>query len=69
MICPCKGCADRRAKCHAECQKYKAYRAALDAEAARKDKLKGVADACEQLHDHRYQSIHKNANLRRFKKT
>lgn len=69
MICPCNGCTERHVRCHSFCQKYKAYRAALDAEAARKDELKGVADACEQLHDHRYQSIHKNANLRRFKKT
>lgn len=69
MNCPCKGCADRRAKCHAECQKYKEYRAALDAKKTQTEKAKGISDACEQLHDHRYRSIHKNANLRRFKKT
>lgn len=29
--CPCKDCSDRHASCHADCDKYKSWRAEYDA--------------------------------------
>lgn len=31
MIAPCKDCTERKVGCHADCDKYKEYRRALDA--------------------------------------
>ena len=30
MICPCKGCTDRKIGCHAECSKYIEWKAEWD---------------------------------------
>lgn len=32
--CPCRNCEERRPGCHAECEKYKTWRAAFDADKA-----------------------------------
>lgn len=58
-ISPCKDCKERHEKCHADCEKYKAFQAELK---ATKDWLK------EQLGGEYYssQSVHYNTNMHRY---
>lgn len=40
MITCCKDCANRRAGCHADCERYAAWKAEQEAAKAVKDKIK-----------------------------
>ena len=40
MICPCRGCADRRELCHAECERYGAWKAYREAGRKKKRDVK-----------------------------
>ena len=42
MTPPCKNCTDRHAACHADCERYKAYRASLEERHAEEQKRREV---------------------------
>ena len=42
MTPPCKNCTDRHAYCHADCERYKAFRASLDERHAEERKRREV---------------------------
>lgn len=42
---PCKGCDERQIGCHSTCERYKAFRAALNEQNAKRAEIRSVDDA------------------------
>lgn len=61
MSFTCKGCENRHPGCHSECEKYKAEKAAWDAQQAKIRKAKAVEDG---LNHHLINTMYKNSKRR-----
>lgn len=47
MMCPCRGCKDRHANCHSECEAYKTWRIPLDGLRAEQARLRKVDEVIQ----------------------
>lgn len=61
---PCKGCEERQIGCHSTCERYKAFRADLDEQNAKRAEIKSANDATARSVDRLIGRYHWNHRRR-----
>ena len=65
---PCYGCADRSPVCHAECERYREWKAAYEADKASKGRSAGEREADYFLYRQSYRAMLARQRERRWER-
>lgn len=66
MICPCKGCSDRNARCHSVCEKYAQWKTEYSTMKSEYNK-KYDNQIGHYIQDQRHKSLKRNHKNNRWK--